>query len=189
LAEEHGLERTPSMAVANAVHALAAASTGDPETARADWQLARSQLTYMKDLNGWGNVQARIALAQASLALADRVGAETMLRELRELLVAQPDATRAHEQVAQLEDMSRRLRGTAAIGASSLTTAELRVLHYLPTNLSLAEIGGRLFVSRYTVKTHCASIYRKLNATSRSEAVDAARRFGLLEADQVAEPV
>ena len=45
------------MAVANAIHALAAASTGDPETARFDWQLARSQLSYMKDLNGWGNVR------------------------------------------------------------------------------------------------------------------------------------
>jgi LuxR family maltose regulon positive regulatory protein len=187
LAEAHGLERTPSMAVANAVHALAAASTGDPETARADWQLARSQLTHMKDLNGWGNVQARIALAQTSLVLADRVGAETMLRELRELLVPQPDATRAHAQIAQLEDMVRHLRGNAAIGASSLTTAELRVLHYLPTNLSLAEIGGRLFVSRYTIKTHCASIYRKLNATSRSEAVEAARRVGLLETVPVGE--
>jgi LuxR family transcriptional regulator, maltose regulon positive regulatory protein len=187
LAVEHGLERTPGMAIVSAVHALAAASTGDPETARADWQLARSQLSYMKDLNGWGNVQTRIALAQTSLVLADRVGAETMLRELRELLVPQPDATRAHAQIAQLEDMVRHLRGNAAIGASSLTTAELRVLHYLPTNLSLAEIGGRLFVSRYTVKTHCASIYRKLNATSRSEAVEAARRFGLLETAAVGE--
>jgi len=175
------------MAVANAIHALAAASTGDPEAARSDWQLARSQLSYMKDLNGWGNVQARIALAQTSLVLADRAGAETMLRELRELLVPQPDATRAHAQIAQLEDMVRHLRGNAAIGASSLTTAELRVLHYLPTNLSLAEIGGRLFVSRYTVKTHCASIYRKLNATSRSEAVEAARRFGLLDPAAVGE--
>jgi LuxR family maltose regulon positive regulatory protein len=187
LAVEHGLERTPSMAVANAVHALAAASTGDPETARVDWQLARSQMAHMKGLNGWGNVQARIALAHTSLVLADRVGAETMLRELRELLVPQPDATRAHAQVAQLEDMVRHLRSNAAIGASSLTTAELRVLHYLPTNLSLAEIGGRLFVSRYTVKTHCASIYRKLNATSRSEAVETARRFGLLESAPVGE--
>jgi LuxR family maltose regulon positive regulatory protein len=185
LAIENGLERVPGMALVNAIHAFAAASTGDPETARSDWQLARSQLSYVKDLSGWGNVQARIALAQTSLVLADRVGAETMLRELRELLVPQPDATRAHAQIAQLEDMVRHLRGNAAIGASSLTTAELRVLHYLPTNLSLAEIGGRLFVSRYTVKTHCASIYRKLNATSRSEAVEAARRVGLLEAAPV----
>jgi LuxR family maltose regulon positive regulatory protein len=72
---------------------------------------------------------------------------------------------RAHAQIAQVEDMVRHLRGNAA----------------------LAEIGGRLFVSRYTVKTHCASIYRKLNATSRSEAVEAARRVGLLEAASVGE--
>jgi len=187
LAVEHSLERTPGMAIVNAVHSLAAASDGDPTTGRVDWQLARSQMAHMKDLNGWANIQARIALAQTSLVLADRVGAETMLRELRELLVPQPDATRAHAQVAQLEDMVRHLRSNAAIGASSLTTAELRVLHYLPTNLSLAEIGGRLFVSRYTVKTHCASIYRKLNATSRSEAVETARRFGLLESAPVGE--
>ena len=73
----------------------------------------------------------------------------------------------------------------ATIGASSLTTAELRVLHYLPTNLSLAEIGRRLFVSRYTVKTHCQSIYRKLQVSSRSGAVDVAREIGLLRAEVV----
>jgi DNA-binding CsgD family transcriptional regulator len=44
-------------------------------------------------------------------------------------------------------------------------------------------------VSRYTVKTHCAAIYRKLNATSRSEAVEAARRFGLIDAAPVADSV
>jgi len=38
-----------------------------------------------------------------------------------------------------------------------------------------------LYVSRYTVKTHCESIYRKLNVNSRSEAVEAARRIGLLD--------
>jgi LuxR family maltose regulon positive regulatory protein len=181
-AAEHGLDHTPGMAIVTAVHALATASTGEPETARADWRLARSQLSHMKGLNGWANVQVRIALANTSLLLGDRAGVETMLRETRELLVAQPDATRAHAQVAHLEEQCRHLRTHSAIGVSSLTTAELRVLHYLPTNLSLAEIGGRLFVSRYTVKTHCASIYRKLNATSRSEAVESARRFGLLEA-------
>ena len=66
-------------------------------------------------------------------------------------------------------------------GGSALTTAELRVLHYLPTNLSLAEIGTRLYVSRYTVKTHCGSIYRKLDVGSRSEVVDEARNLGLLD--------
>jgi LuxR family maltose regulon positive regulatory protein len=106
-----------------------------------------------------------------------------MLREARELLIRQPDATNAHAQVEKLEELVRHLRRHTAIGSSSLTTAELRVLHYLPSNLSLAEIATRLFVSRYTIKTHCESIYRKLNASSRSEAVDSARSIGLLDGE------
>jgi LuxR family maltose regulon positive regulatory protein len=56
----------------------------------------------------------------------------------------------------------------------------MRVLAYLPTNLTLAEIGKRLYVSRNTAKSHAASLYRKLGVSSRVEAVDAARRAGLL---------
>jgi LuxR family maltose regulon positive regulatory protein len=93
VAVEHGLERAPGMAIVSAMHALEAASTGDPETARRDWQLARTQLAVLKDLSGWANVQIRVALAHASLLLGDRVGAETMLREARDFLVRQPDAT------------------------------------------------------------------------------------------------
>ena len=52
-----------------------------------------------------------------------------------------------------------------------LSVAERRVLQYLRTHLTLAEIGARLFVSRNTVKTQAISIYRKLGVSSRSEAV------------------
>jgi LuxR family maltose regulon positive regulatory protein len=112
--------------------------------------------------------------------LGDRLGVETMLREARDYLVRQPDATCAHRRVERLEELARHLRRHVAIGSSALTTAELRVLHFLPTNLSLTDISTRLYVSRYTVKTHCESIYRKLNVGSRSAAVEAAREVGLL---------
>lgn len=64
--------------------------------------------------------------------------------------------------------------------ATPLTTAEIRVLRYLPTNLTFAAIGDALCVSRNTVKTQAISIYRKLNVTSRHEAVQLARKLGLL---------
>ena len=115
------------------------------------------------------------------MLLGDRIGAETMLREAHEFLVRMPDASRALRQVAELDVLVQNLRRHSATGGSALTTAELRVLHYLPTNLSLAEIGTRLYVSRYTVKTHCGSIYRKLDVGTRSEAVDEARNLGLLD--------
>lgn len=71
-------------------------------------------------------------------------------------------------------------QGATTVGAFALTTAELRLLPYLTTHLSFPEIGERLYVSRHTVKTQAMSIYRKLGASSRSEAVQRAKEAGLL---------
>jgi LuxR family transcriptional regulator, maltose regulon positive regulatory protein len=71
-------------------------------------------------------------------------------------------------------------RGQVGRGASSLSTAELRLLPLLATHLSFPEIGQRLYVSRNTVKTQAVSIYRKLGTSSRSEAVQRLREIGLL---------
>jgi DNA-binding CsgD family transcriptional regulator len=78
---------------------------------------------------------------------------------------------------ADLENASRsRLLGEAP------TVAERRVLELLPTHAPLQEIAETLFVSRNTVKSHTLSIYRKLDVSSRSEAVTKARALGLLRA-------
>ena len=72
-------------------------------------------------------------------------------------------------------------RGSSIPGASALTAAELRLLPLLSTHLSFAEIGAELFLSPNTAKTHAVSIYRKLNAGTRGQAVSRARELGLLE--------
>ena len=59
----------------------------------------------------------------------------------------------------------------------------------LPTNLTLAEIAKRLFVSRNTAKSHAAAIYRKLGVSTRGEAVELARSVGLLISDVVSPAV
>ena len=64
---------------------------------------------------------------------------------------------------------------------SSLTTAELRVLPMLATHLSFPEIGAEMFLSPHTVKSQAMSIYRKLGASSRNQAVIRSRELGLLE--------
>jgi LuxR family maltose regulon positive regulatory protein len=61
-----------------------------------------------------------------------------------------------------------------------LSAAELTVLRLLPTPLTQREIGRELYLSLNTVKTHAASIYRKLEVSSRADAVAAARRLNLL---------
>jgi LuxR family maltose regulon positive regulatory protein len=61
-----------------------------------------------------------------------------------------------------------------------LSPSELRVLRYLPTNLSRPEIAGQLSVSVNTVNTHIRNIYAKLQAQDRSSAVQRAREMRLL---------
>jgi len=71
--------------------------------------------------------------------------------------------------------------GPGTPGASSLTAAELRVLPMLATHLTFPEIGAEMSLSPNTVKSQAMSIYRKLGASSRSQAVIRARELALLE--------
>ena len=63
---------------------------------------------------------------------------------------------------------------------SPLSGSEIRVLRYLPTNLSTPEIANELHVSRNTVRTHMSHLYVKLDTHSRTETVERARALGLL---------
>jgi LuxR family transcriptional regulator, maltose regulon positive regulatory protein len=105
-----------------------------------------------------------------------------------ELLEALPRHETAH--TALLADILDVMRGSspAAQKQSSLpsgeelTAGELRVLRYLPTNLSRPEIAGELSLSPNTVNAHVRSIYAKLDVRDRSSAVQRARQLRLLTA-------
>jgi LuxR family maltose regulon positive regulatory protein len=82
------------------------------------------------------------------------------------------------------------LRGSPAgarppAGAEELSPTELRVLRYLPTNLTRPEIAHELFVSVNTVNTHIRNIYAKLGARDRSSAVLNPRRLKLLSSGRL----
>jgi len=102
------------------------------------------------------------------------------------LLEALPRHETAH--AALLTDILDILHGSSvAVGnqppptdAEELSPGELRVLRYLPTNLSRPEIAGELSVSVTTVSTHVRSIYAKLGVRDRSSAVRRARELRLL---------
>jgi LuxR family maltose regulon positive regulatory protein len=69
-----------------------------------------------------------------------------------------------------------------------LTSAELRVLSYLPTHLTFREIADRLYVSQHTVKTQAMAIYSKLGVSSRRAAIETAVEHGLLDASALRFP-
>jgi LuxR family transcriptional regulator, maltose regulon positive regulatory protein len=164
------------------VHAVAARTAlhrGDVESARqhvAQCVRLRTSLSYAVPFLA---VQTRLELASAYLELADSAGARVILREVRDVLRLRPDLgilpAKAGELSAKLAAM-----GAGTVGASSLTTAELRLLPLLSTHLSFREIGERLHVSRHTVKTQAMSVYRKLGVSSRSEAIVRGHEVGLL---------
>ena len=64
--------------------------------------------------------------------------------------------------------------------AETPSERELAVLRFLPTNLSANEIGGELYLSVHTVKTHMRRLYAKLDVHTRAEAVARGRALGLL---------
>jgi LuxR family transcriptional regulator, maltose regulon positive regulatory protein len=126
-------------------------------------------------------VQARVELARGYLALGDLAGARALMQEADEVLVRRPHLGLFAQQAGDLRAELARAGGSAAVGASALTTAELRLLPMLCTHLSFREIAEELFLSLHTVKSQANSIYRKLAVSSRSQAVARARQAGLLE--------
>ena len=67
-----------------------------------------------------------------------------------------------------------------AVLAEPISEGEMRILRLLPSDLTLRQIGERLFLSVNTVKSHTRLLYRKLDATSREEAVARARELHLV---------
>jgi ATP/maltotriose-dependent transcriptional regulator MalT len=85
--------------------------------------------------------------------------------------------------LAILEGQDRQSSSKKQASASQLnelSLTELRVLRYLPTNLSRPDIARELYVSLNTVCTHIRNIYSKLDAKTRAEAVDRGRQLDLL---------
>ncbi len=197
------LERAPDSVALLVRQASFELHDGEPELARASLARARA-LQHRKPY------PHPAILLEASLlqALADRAAGEPLAaaealdralalaeREpfrhafllngpaVRELLELQAREGTAHPALLEvLLDGVGQGPGSGATLAEPLTEREQRILRYLPTMLTNAEIGAEVFVSLNTVKTHLRSIYRKLEANGRADAVERARRLGLLPA-------
>ena len=142
-------------------------------------QRARPQLTHVLS---WFAVQTRLELAKAYLSVADVRGATTLCREAEDVLRRRPALGTLVDEAREVRARLSTVADESSGWASTLTAAELRLLPLLTTHLSFREIAERLFVSRNTVKTQAISVYRKLDATSRSEAIDRAIELGLVDA-------
>jgi LuxR family transcriptional regulator, maltose regulon positive regulatory protein len=179
--EEAGLSDYGSSAIAHVATARIAVHEARPADARAAITRAHRLRPLLDHGVPWLTIQVGLELTRAHLALADAAAARTILAETKQVLELRPHMGTLVEDAHELEDRVAASTGSAGAWAMSLTAAELRLLPYLATHLSFPEIGSRLFISRTTVKTEAVSLYRKLGASSRSQAIDRAIEVGLLD--------
>jgi LuxR family transcriptional regulator, maltose regulon positive regulatory protein len=143
-----------------------------------------------------GDQRAASQAAERALSLAepDRLVLPFAMTGAHELLEALPSHQTGH--AALRADILDLLQGSSrpaphpdpAPPAEPLSPSELRVLRYLPTNLSRPQIAGELSVSLNTVNTHLRSIYAKFQVRDRSAAVQRARELRLLAARRSPSP-
>jgi LuxR family maltose regulon positive regulatory protein len=137
-----------------------------------------------------GDQRAANQAVERALALAepDRLVLPFAITGSAGLLEALPPHQTAH--AALLADILDLVHGSSLAAkdqsapplTEKLSPSELRVLRYLPTNLSRPEIARELSVSPNTVSTQIHNIYVKLGVADRSAAVRRARELGLLAA-------
>jgi LuxR family transcriptional regulator, maltose regulon positive regulatory protein len=169
LSDEPGFAEHFVLMIAHLALGRAREQRGEPDEARRAFERALELAR-----RGAG----RIELAAACLALARTslpVQADELVREARGLveLCADPGILAASLAAAGG-------RRDPARPVEELTERELGVLRLLPTRLSMRGIAAELFVSQNTVKTHAKAIYRKLNVSTREQAVARARELQLL---------
>ena len=109
----------------------------------------------------------------------DRGDQAALAAEIRNLLPAEPaEGPSAEPKLGVPEGPPRPADSFRLVDPLSKT--EIRVLRYLPTNLSAPEIARELSLSVHTVRTHVRHLFAKLGAHGRTEAVERARGLGLL---------
>ncbi len=174
-----GLAEYPIVALVYAVSALTRSHSGPVADADRDLRTASRLVDQLVDFVPWYEAETRVTLARASLGLSDVTGARSLIAEAARLVRRSPESPTLRAWVTEACSQLEAATGSAGDGLT-LTAAELRVLRMLPTHLSFPAIAKQLFVSPNTVKTHVRALYRKLDASSRSEAVSRAAAAGLL---------
>ena len=172
LVEEAHLDEIAQSAIAHAAGALAHQQRGSHTEAAHQLEHVRRLRPLLHGVT-WLEADLALRCAEISLSLGDLAGALEFKLGANDALQGYPDAGTLP---ARLQGLSDRIRSGKDY---ELTPAELRLIAFLPTHLSLQEIANRLHVSRPTVKTQVASIYDKLGVKTRSEAVEIIDQYSL----------
>jgi LuxR family maltose regulon positive regulatory protein len=177
-ADAQGLSAEPICGIAHAALGRALARQG--ELAEAELQLERALEPVRIDSMLVQRAFALLLLASVRRDRGDRAGARTLAGEARALIEGAADPGFLPVLLEQTERTLARPPRRRIEPTAPLSERELMVLRLLPTRLSTRDIGRELSVSVTTIRSQVQSIYRKLEASTRAEAVANARDRGLL---------
>ena len=168
------------MSLVFALAARVAMRRGNRIQAASDQAHAHRLRAGLSEALPWLAVGANLELARLALAQSDAAGARILLVEADLVLSRFPSFGRLARDVGLLRGQAN-ASAAVVVGATALTAAELRLLPYLSTYLSFREIGERVGVSANTIKSQTMSIYRKLDVSSRGDAIARAAAVGLTD--------
>jgi LuxR family transcriptional regulator, maltose regulon positive regulatory protein len=174
------LEQHLTSVLLHAVSARLAIHRGEIPTAREHLARAERLRPQLSHVLPHYAVQAQLQLARGHRAIADAATARAVLWDAEDVLRRRPSLGVLGRQADELRAQLDTLHGDA-VGALSLTAAEIRLFRLLGSHYSFREIGAQLDLSQHTVKSQAMSIYRKLGVSSRSQAMLRGRDLGLLE--------
>jgi LuxR family maltose regulon positive regulatory protein len=180
--DEHRMHDYAMSVLPFAAAARLAVHRGDLKEAHARLTQAMRARPNCNSAVPWLAVRSRVQLAKVYWATGDPSTGRHLLREIDDILLRRPKLGVLVDAVSELRHLVSSGPQVDATGASPLTPAELRLLPYLQTHLTIGEIAERTFVSRNTVGSQVTAIYRKLGVSSRTEAVEQATTIGLLGA-------
>ena len=179
--DRYGLDDYGTTALVFAASAAVRAHRGRIDDAGHDLREAVRLQATLTDFTPCFDADVSLLVARAALRLSDHGVAHAHLARAARILDRAPDAAGLRGARDHVQRQLDRFGADGHAPAVSMTTAELRILGYLPTHLSFREIGERTFVSANTVKTQANAVYRKLGVSCRSDAVARARACGLLD--------
>jgi LuxR family transcriptional regulator, maltose regulon positive regulatory protein len=156
------------------------AKGGDLVEAQAELESGLSVRRKLPNLSPWPTLIGLLALAQVFLARGDRGRAREALAEARTILERYPDSGIFPELLEREERGLRKGRRRDGSLDVEFTERELDVLRLLVGEMPVTQIAQSLYVAPSTVRTQVKSIYRKLGASSREEAVEEGRLRGLI---------
>jgi LuxR family maltose regulon positive regulatory protein len=173
--DARSLHELPSVALAFSALGQSQAASGDFETAMATLDHGLNLRRKVPGLTPWPTIHHLLVMGRVAIMANDLPLARRLLDEVSPLMRQYQQGMGAMN--ARLEEVQKRLREGLTPGphTEALTAREIEVLRRLTSPLSLSEIASELYLSLNTVKTHTTTLYRKLGARSRSEAVQIGR--------------